>query len=329
MARRSMFLAAACLSVTAASPAPADDAEAVVRTLVAQDRALTDVGERLSIAARPLCSERGWASGIVLQTRSQYGRAYREAAAHVFGLGDLPTISVVIEGAAGERAGLHVGDQIVAIDGMPTRRDGGESTGVVEVGRALDTLDRGLADGVAEMTVRRGARTVVVALHATPACRARFEVRAGSANNASATAVTVQVSSDLVDPSRVGEDLAPLVAHELAHVVLRHEAVLDRRRGGILPGFGKNGATLRASEIEADRLSVWLLALAGYPPEAAVAFWTRFGRSNDYGILSDRTHPDWRSRVAAIREEVAQVSEQRGRGGAISVSAARRVTSLR
>lgn len=327
--RRRLPIALLCLLAVAHAPAP-DDADAVVRTLVAQDAAVTQVGERLSMAALPLCRDRGWAPGIVLQTRSQYGDAYRVAAVRTFGLGDRPTVSVIVPAGAGARAGLRVGDQIVEIDGQPTKVVAANArVRIDDLQQVLDQLDGGLADGRADLTILRGGQTSVVALAPPPACRARFEVRAGRSNNASAGSLTVQVSSDLVDPARGAADLAPLVAHELAHVILRHDAVLQRHRGGLLPGFGRSGAALRTSELEADRLSVYLLALAGYDPNDAVQFWSRFGRANDYGILSDRTHPGWKTRVAAVQAEVDRVAQQRTRGEAIQVPDDLKVTSLR
>ena len=290
--------------------------EAAIRTLVAQDRAVTIVGERLSVAARHLCPAKGWATGLVVQTATQYGRDYRAAAGHVLGLGVYPTVTVVVASSAAERAGLLPGDAIVAIDGQPTDHvaQGAAKATVTDTTRALDAMDVGLRDGLADLTVVRSGARMTMRLAATPACRVRFEVRAGNDTNASATAARVQVSSDLIDPDRIDTDLAPLMAHEFAHVVLRHEQMLAGHWGGLLPGRGRGGAALRASEIAADRLGVYLLALAGYRPQDAIAFWTQFGRKTDYGVLSDGTHPGWQQRVAAIRQEVAEVERQRQAG---------------
>lgn len=298
-----------------AGPAVSADTDATIRQLAAQDAAVAEVGDRMSVAARPLCPGGGWAAGLVIQAQSQYGADYRAAAARVLGLGAYPTVSFVVPGGAAARAGLKPGDQIVAIDThrLPRSAPGGAAR-MTDTDRALDALDAGLSDGHAAMHVLRGGAETIVALNGAPACHARFEVRPGGDGNASATRDRVQVSSDLIDLSRVPQTLAPLVAHELSHVILRHEDALRGKWGGLLPGFGKNGAAIRASELAADRLSVYLLALAGYRPADAITFGTESGRANDYGILSDRTHPDWRTRVAAIRAEVARVEAQRAAG---------------
>ena len=59
---------------------------------------------------------------------------------------------------------------------------------------------------------------------------------------------------------------------------------------GFLGNFGRNARRIRETEVEADRLSVYLLDRAGYDPDAAVRFWSRFGRRG-LNFLGSPTHP--------------------------------------
>lgn len=301
------------LGATAASP---DAPSAVVATLAAQDAAVATVGDRLRIAALPLCRDRGFATGLVVQARSQYGVDYRAAASQLLGLGDRPGVVFVVPGSPAERAGVRRGDTVVSIDGATTAENRAAAPfTIADTTAALDLLDTALRDGAVDLAIRRSgtdSRTVHIA--GIPACRARFEVQAGTEENASAETGRVMVSSELVDPDRQDTQLAPLVAHELAHVILGHPDKLRDKYRGALPGFSRAGRALRASEIAADRLSVYLLARAGYREADAITFWTEFGRRTDFGILSDRTHPSWRRRVEAVQSEVARVARLRAAG---------------
>jgi predicted Zn-dependent protease len=90
----------------------------------------------------------------------------------------------------------------------------------------------------------------------------------------------------------------------LAHNVLGHR---DR-----LNAIGRTWGNIRATEREADRLSVWLLANAGYDPAAAARFMSRWGPANDHGILSSPDHDRWRTRLQLIEQELAALARARG-----------------
>ena len=80
-------------------------------------------------------------------------------------------------------------------------------------------------------------------------------------------------------------------------------------RAGCSPALAQNGVKLRATEIEADRLGVWLMARAGYDIGKVVPFWQRLARRTG-DLLSDGTHPGWRDRLARVADAVAAVRAQ-------------------
>jgi predicted Zn-dependent protease len=94
-------------------------------------------------------------------------------------------------------------------------------------------------------------------------------------------------------------EFAAAVAHELAHNLLRHRALLDEK--------GRSLGNVRLSEREADRLMPWLLANAGFAPAAAVRFMERWGPRHGGGLFRARTHEGWDERADAIRAEVVKV----------------------
>ena len=88
--------------------------------------------------------------------------------------------------------------------------------------------------------------------------------------------------------------LAAVLAHELAHNILRHNALKTPSK---------------QAEYEADALSVRLVARAGYDLGAVLPFWEALRKRTDYGIFSDGTHPGWRKRIAALAAAVAAAKE--------------------
>ena len=46
---------------------------------------------------------------------------------------------------------------------------------------------------------------------------------------------------------------------------------------------------------------------AGYDPEAAIRFWTRYGKEHGKGIFSAATHYRWKKRVKLLAAEIARM----------------------
>ena len=210
-----------------------------------------------------------------------------------------------------DQALLRVGEKLV-VDARSYCAANGYSAGMMVQRLALDIIDAALIDGQAKLTVVRNESQMSIELSAKPACRARFDVRAGRSNKATSDGIYVQVSSDLVAEARNDGELATILAHELAHSILRHPQRL--RAEGDRP-------RVKDTEVEADRLSAYLLEAAGYPVADAISFWSRWGRRNDWGILSDGTHPGWKDRVRSIEREAAAIAAQRASGRSVRAPA--------
>lgn len=245
---------------------------------------------------------------MTIQLRSQYGADYRAAAVAALGVGDLPTVTAIASDSAASAAGLAIGDQIDKIDGhrfvpTPPRRTSGD---FAPTAAALDVIERALVDGIAHISIIRHDKEFALTLRPKAACRARFDVRAGRSANASSDGINVQVSSDLVADTNGDAELAAVLAHELAHNILRH----PQRLKGPAPH-----PSVKQTEIEADRLSVYLLEAAGFGTAGAESFWGRWGRAHDWGIFAAGTHPSWKQRVAIIQAEAERIAtlKQAGR----------------
>jgi hypothetical protein len=134
---------------------------------------------------------------------------------------------------------------------------------------------------------------------AVPACATRFELTGGK--RAVADGARVVIGERFEGFAYDDTLLAAAVAHELAHNLLGHRAWLDAKGRGL--------SNIRRTEREADRLAPWLLANAGYPPEAAARFMRRWGPGNDGGLLRRPTHQGWDERAEAIEAELPLVEQ--------------------
>ncbi|WP_136161728.1 M48 family metallopeptidase [Sphingomonas flavalba] len=311
-----MLLAFASLWLAVPATAAGVDA-AGLAALQRLDSRLAEVGNRLAVAAAGLCADARPLPGFAVHALKQYQPAARAAAAEQFGLGDQPAVLAVVPGSAAETAGLRAGDAILAVDGAavaPVPAKGrADYAGVAAVEQRIE---QALARPPLRLSVARAGEAVAVAFAPDSGCPTRFQVLASDGLKASADGTYVQISAALIQFAESNDELAIVVAHELAHNILRHRETLDAQKvsRGMLAAFGKNRGRIRATERQADRLAIWLAARAGYAVAAAPGFWDRFERRVGWGILSDGTHDGRRERMAAAEAEIAAVAARRAAG---------------
>ncbi|ASR52403.1 MULTISPECIES: M48 family metallopeptidase [Blastomonas] len=311
-----------CLALGGALPsgaAPAfaeapDSAIAAFDALRASDTRVLSVGTRLARANAPFCRSRENAIGMTLHHIGQYPDAAAARASFGFAR-DYAVLALVADGPAAQ-AGIRPDDAIVALNGVA----------FAPAPAALGTIDQpaayrpiawadaqirsALDTGPITLTLIRDGRTFDVAVTGTPACRSRFELRPSGEYGASADGDIVGITVPMLDFMLDDDELAAILAHEMAHNLLEHRRRLNAAgvQRGLLQQFGRNARLTLATEIEADRLSIWLMANAGYDPAGAVRFWTRYGRQRGKGIFSAPTHYRWKKRVGLFEEEMAKLT---------------------
>jgi hypothetical protein len=164
---------------------------------------------------------------------------------------------------------------------------------------ALDVLER--QQSPVRLSLQRGAQRRDVSIAAPPGCRARFEVLLGPDMTAQSDGKIVQIGVRFFERYR-DEETAVIVAHELAHIVLRHRARLEQAgvKKGLLGEIGRNARLGQSVELEADILAVTLLHNAGYDPASATRFWRMHGGDIDGGLFRSRSHPATKRRIEAM-----------------------------
>jgi hypothetical protein len=300
------LLSAALVSAVppAAPQSVADTFEAVRKA----DMDFARVGWRLATANVALCDRVEAGTGLQLHTLDQFGAQERESAARHFGFETPVAIEGVIAGSPAEKAGLKQDDSLVRIGGLDIRAAAGKpgtTDRLVATQLAIADLP---AEAPIQVEVLRAGQPLRFTVHPVPACRSRFELELGSAYTASADGAMVQISAKFLE-NYPEDQFAAVTAHELSHNILHHRARLEARgvSFGLLSGLGGNVKYFRQTEIEADLLSLYLLANAGYPVQSGPGFWRKFGPSGPPSFLRSRTHPHWRDRIATMDAEIAKI----------------------
>jgi beta-barrel assembly-enhancing protease len=295
------WTAAVALFVASTAEATPEANRAALIALQATDLRVATVAHRLSTANIAICPNQTPQFGFSLHALAQYGGTFRVAAIKTFGIGNDPAILAIVPGGAAHAAGLTVGDALI---GVGATRLGKPTASVKQsydlVREAETALDNGPKTRPLKLTIRRGGAERAINIDPKPGCASRVVVEPGGKLNAYADGTYVKLTSSVAEYAADEGELAAIIAHEMAHNLLGHQARLD--------ATGRSRANILETEIEADKFSVRLLAGAGYDPRVAARFWARFGKKTGVGIFATGTHLRTKARVALLEEEAGKLA---------------------
>ena len=304
------FLAA----LLAAQPGGAGAASAPASYVRAEDHRVVTVVHRLATRGAAHCSASHPLTGMALHHLDEYEARDQAEAVRQYGLDKGPgVLAVVADGPAAE-AGVRAGDVLLAVNGisLPKMRAATKRPKPRQLADAADAVieAQGRTGGLQLDLLRDGARHQAL-LKPVQGCAARGRLARSNQPNAFADGRYAIMTTKMLDFVASDDELAVVMAHELAHNFLGHPQRLDAQKvpHGILRGFGKNAGRVRVTEEEADRLSLKLLWAAGYDVWAAIPFWRRlYARYDPIPIPKFmRTHPSLGARERMIRQTIEEL----------------------
>lgn len=281
------------------------------------DARIGAVWRRLVEANVDLCPAVGPDAGWTLHAANQYGPELRPHLPPDM-IGDLPAVLAVAPGSPALSAGLEPGDVFLAIDGASFEVGAiGRSEDYEGVSRNLAKLEAALvADEPSALTVRRGAVTRDLALTPSKACAYQVHLDVSDELNARADGRGVFISSSLARFAGTDDELAVILAHELAHNVLRHRERFDREAPArrVFGNLAINPSSLLEAEREADRWGLYLMERAGFSGDVAPDFWRRFGAANWRVRWAQWGYPSAEGRAKQLEIVVAEIAALRDAG---------------
>ena len=263
-----------------------------------EDARVAGIAWRLATDARARCSQLEPASGLVLQHLSQFQLADRVGIVTRLPLAQGPGVTAVVPGSPAAVVGIHAGDVLLAINdtALPSEPDLDRQFDAVRAHTRADAI-ADLLQTARRVTLLRDGETFDRDLAPVPACASRVHLARSTQRNAFADGRHVFLTTGMLARLRNDDELAFLIAHEMAHNLLGHPAQM--REGSL----GRRG--VRALERAADLFGAEMMLDAGYDPIAGAALLARIGGSN-LGITLFAQHEPVATRLAAIRALVKQ-----------------------
>jgi len=301
-----------------------DTAAVRLERLTNLDVRVADVAWKLALANADLCPVNRLRAGWTLQSAGQYGAALRPLAEARYGLaGDLPGILAAPPGSPAAEAGLAPGDLILSVNGQALAEGQAaavESYDGLQANAA--TLDGALARGPATLTVRRAGAVRELTVRPVLACAWPTQIEVTGTFRSRTDGRHIFISDGMANLAQNEDELAFVLAHELAHAVLEHRTQPDVTgvRGGLNWALSMRRGLSLGAEADADRLGLFLLARAGFDPARSVEFLTRYEAVSGAGgpqINAGGVYESASGRLRTLQPVLADIAERTASGRAL------------
>lgn len=278
----------------------------LLRKQLNDDARLDDVGSALLRAAATRCAETVPRAGFRLFNLPAFSRPWQSYASQL-GYTDTVQVLSVAKGSGAEKAGLRAGDRVISLDLQPATP--GARIAHALRARILAAGARGQA--TVAITIRRDGRETALSVPLDKSCALGLMSWRQDAPDAWSDGRTIAVTTGMLAYARADEALAVVLAHEIAHVLIRTRAepsggrwIVDGsielatsavalatadpwlRMKGARPGLPAS----EADEQRADDLTRELLARTGNAASPH-DFWRRLQLLDPADVPYARLHP--------------------------------------
>lgn len=302
--------------------------QSVLRELVSNQDRLYRVAGPLMVNNAELCKDNARnLLGFTAKNKYSYSADLTSAAQSLLGLGEQLQVVGVLSGSGAAKAGLREGDRLISAEGQ-TIPSGPNAEREAAALLAPMVRDRSNVS----LNIARGNAPTTLSVPLTFACAFSIEVGNSDNMNAYSDGRNIMITHGMMNFARSDDELAYVLAKELAHSTLKHASRL--RMNGAMSAVISNlrrvnpdpNATREAySRIRpypqdldgaADALALYMLARAGYNIDNTAAFWervtSRYPKSDSANYTA--LHPSTQHRINVINKTVREIrSKKTGR----------------
>lgn len=249
---------------------------------------------RLATVSPERCPAIAGGTGIIVDSLSAYDLEERSLIADALRMGSKPQIASVAVASPADRAGLRVGDDIIALNATPIEGLIDEDNDV-PVATQVELLFEALPIGQASLlTINREGERHDFRLTPVPRCNIRTVLVVDDDVDAYSDADAIALTTGMMFFARNEDEVALVAGHELAHAILRRQLERDGIKG-------------KKKEDAADRLGAELASCAGYDAKLANALWLRMDETRSFSFLPTFTHRSSKVRYRTLNEVIGRI----------------------
>lgn len=312
-------------------------AEERVQNNLALDAMLADHARLLNIAfplvasSADLCgTDTAPGFGVNVANLGSIRKELRRVARERLHLGGAPRILHIVPGSPAADSGLRQGDRILALGKYKV--EAGEDS----ANKVMERLHKAKQGPLVFTVAADGEKPRRVTVAPVPVCKNEFFIGKSDMVNAYADGESVVVMAGMMRFAGSDDDLALVLAHEMAHNVMSDSqkmpitaipgAIIDfvvsdiigiETRGTFSRGGGRRYT--QDFEAEADYVGLYIMARAGFDISGAPEFWRRIA-ANYPGAIKDSLaalHPPTPYRFVLLKETVAEIAAKKSQGAAL------------
>jgi hypothetical protein len=307
-----------------ATPAPVpvvtSAEETALQQLVELQDRLDRVAGPLLVNNSPLCKRNARRLlGFTAKTKYSYTAEFIPAAQKLLHLDERLRVTGVLPGSGADKVGVLRGDRLLSVnDKALPQGPNAERQAAALLGPMVTSR------GNVKLTVLRNNRQMVLDVPLTMACAFRVELGNTDAVNAYSDGYRVLVTRGMLAYAKSDQELAYVLAREMAHNALGHPIRLRSSAtiAGVIdnlirinPDLGMVNGTAgikpysQSIDTAADVTGLFMAARAGYDIDGATAFWENLASKFPITTINGYTalHPETTPRLAAIDKAITDI----------------------